>query len=281
MKKQFYTVVVYSTLITLTILLNSCLITDVTQSTSVNQGDTFTAVITATDVTADANPHEGIVNVLVPSDWEYASGTYDSEVGVGDLLVDTNSVLIYGDIDTVIAPPANMKWVKLITDAAYANDANVNHEATVNFTVGALSGTFEIGYMITKNSNDLLDALNTSDEDSDAAWADTSMGYVVEVNGGATAITDSELPSDYSLEQNYPNPFNPTTNISFNLTKAENVKLTVFNALGDEVAVVANNVFAAGRNTVTFNAAKLSSGIYYYRIETESFVQARKMVLLK
>lgn len=280
MKKQFYTITVYSTLFALTVLLNSCLITEVTQSTSVNQGDTFTAVITATDITADANPHEGIVTVMVPSDWEFLSGSYDSEVGTGDLLFDTSSAYVYGNIDTVVVPPANMKWVKLITDAAYANDANVTHEATVNFTVGSLSGNFEIGYMITKNSADLLGSLNMTDEDSDAAWADTSMGHVVEVNG-STGLNDFVISNEYSLEQNYPNPFNPTTNISFNLTKSEKVKLTVYNTLGNEVAVVANNVFAAGRNTVTFNASSLSSGVYFYKIETGSFVQTRKMVLMK
>ena len=280
MKKQLYTILVYSILFISPFLLSGCLITDVAQSTSVNQGDTFTAVITASDVTADANPNVGAVAVLVPEDWEFASGTYDSEAGVGNLIIDTNTVAVYGDLEGKLPPPVNMKWVRLLSDAAYTNEANVNHEATVNFTVGSLSGTFEIGYMITKNAGGLLDALNETDEDSDAAWADTSMGYIVEVNS-STGVDDVIIPTDYSLEQNYPNPFNPTTNISFTLLKAENVKLTVYNTLGDEVAVIADNSFSAGRNTVTFNAASLSSGVYIYKIETSSFIQARKMILMK
>jgi hypothetical protein len=85
----------------------------------------------------------------------------------------------------------------------------------------------------------------------------------------------------YQLDQNYPNPFNPTTKIRFSIPQAGNVKLTVFNILGQEVKTLVNEEMAAGVHSIDFGASNLSSGIYIYRIETGSFVQTRKMTLMK
>lgn len=89
------------------------------------------------------------------------------------------------------------------------------------------------------------------------------------------------LPVRYELGQNYPNPFNPATNISFSLPFAGKVSLTVYNAAGEQVAVLTNKYYSAGTYSVPFNASGLSSGIYYYRIISGDFVQTRKMVVLK
>ena len=89
------------------------------------------------------------------------------------------------------------------------------------------------------------------------------------------------LPQEYKLEQNYPNPFNPSTTISFSIPAASRVKLTLFDALGREVTQITNKDFSAGNHSINFNAAKLTSGIYFYRIEAGSFVQSKKMILLK
>ncbi len=85
----------------------------------------------------------------------------------------------------------------------------------------------------------------------------------------------------YRLEQNYPNPFNPTTNISYVLPKAENVSLKIYDVLGREVATLVNEVKAAGAYTVPFNASNLSSGVYFYKLQAGSFVQTKKMMLVK
>ena len=81
--------------------------------------------------------------------------------------------------------------------------------------------------------------------------------------------------------QNYPNPFNPSTRIKFALPESGNVKLEVFNVLGERVATVVNDVLSAGYHEVTLNAESFSSGIYMYRITTGSYSQIKKMVLLK
>lgn len=88
-------------------------------------------------------------------------------------------------------------------------------------------------------------------------------------------------PTEFSLEQNYPNPFNPETKINFTIPVSGNVKLSVYNLLGQEVATLVNGFKQAGSHTVNFEAKGLQSGMYFYKLETTSFTQTRKMTLLK
>ena len=98
-----------------------------------------------------------------------------------------------------------------------------------------------------------------------------------------TTSTESmdNTPSSFSLEQNYPNPFNPETTIKFALPQSANVELAVYNALGQQVAVLVNEVKSAGTYSVRFDASALSSGMYFYKMQSGSFVQVNKMVLIK
>lgn len=89
------------------------------------------------------------------------------------------------------------------------------------------------------------------------------------------------LPGAFALEQNFPNPFNPATDIRFALPVASDVRLTVFNVLGQETAVLAEGLHTAGIHTVTFDASLLPAGVYFYRLEAGSFSDIRKMLLLK
>jgi hypothetical protein len=89
------------------------------------------------------------------------------------------------------------------------------------------------------------------------------------------------IPNKFGLSQNYPNPFNPGTTIRFSIPEAGNVKLNVFNSLGEEVANLADEFREAGIYNINFDAKNLSSGMYIYRIEAGNFVQTRKMTLLK
>ena len=86
---------------------------------------------------------------------------------------------------------------------------------------------------------------------------------------------------EYYLQQNYPNPFNPSTKINFGLETPGNVEITVYNILGNKVATLLNGYKTAGNHSVTFDASKFSSGVYFYRIVTNNFVQTRKMILEK
>lgn len=98
-------------------------------------------------------------------------------------------------------------------------------------------------------------------------------------------MTDVEngnvIPEVYSLRQNYPNPFNPTTKIVYELPQASKVRLSVFSLLGQEVAVLVNEFKAAGKHSVNFNAANMTSGMYIYRLETPDYISVKKMTLVK
>ena len=105
--------------------------------------------------------------------------------------------------------------------------------------------------------------------------------------GVVTSLTNVEansehLPIQFNLQQNYPNPFNPQTTISYSLPKTCSVTLKVYDLLGREVAVlIQNENKSAGTYSVTFDALKLSSGIYFYTLYSENFRATKKMLLIK
>jgi hypothetical protein len=98
---------------------------------------------------------------------------------------------------------------------------------------------------------------------------------------GTSEMPDGSLPGEFALEQNFPNPFNPTTDIRFALPMASLARLTVYNVIGQEIAVLAEGMHSAGVHTVTFDASQLPAGVYFYRLEAGSFSDIRKMLLLK
>ena len=89
------------------------------------------------------------------------------------------------------------------------------------------------------------------------------------------------IPSEFTLDQNYPNPFNPATKISYGLPKESFVSIKIFDILGKEVMKLVNENKQAGYHQVDFNASNFASGMYFYKIEAGSFVQTRRMMLLK
>jgi len=97
-----------------------------------------------------------------------------------------------------------------------------------------------------------------------------------------TVVADKQpLPTSFSLDQNYPNPFNPSTKISYQLPQSGFVTLKVYNAIGKEVATLVNEEKSAGRYEINFDAAGLTSGVYFYKITTNNFTQTNKMLLIK
>jgi len=105
------------------------------------------------------------------------------------------------------------------------------------------------------------------------AFKPTNAYHIVKVN--------EILPETFTLSQNYPNPFNPTTRIDYSLPAAGNVKLEVFNILGEKVATIKDEFLHSGTYTETFNGARLSSGVYIYTISFGDKFVSRKMLLLK
>jgi hypothetical protein len=88
-------------------------------------------------------------------------------------------------------------------------------------------------------------------------------------------------PITFFLDQNFPNPFNPLTTISFGIADKSNVVLTVFDVIGTEITTLVNEEKEAGKYKVSFDAKTLPSGIYFYTLKTNQFIQTRKMILLR
>lgn len=112
----------------------------------------------------------------------------------------------------------------------------------------------------------------------------------IDLDGSSTysQIINVEIgvPVSFEVMQNYPNPFNPETNVSFNLPATANVTITIYNLLGQTVEIIANKIFDAGRHNVKFNAASLTSGIYFYEVQVKGIDgslnnSVKKMTLIK
>jgi hypothetical protein len=104
-----------------------------------------------------------------------------------------------------------------------------------------------------------------------------------EFNSTSVSLSNSVdgIPESFELQQNYPNPFNPSTQISYSLPNAGNVTLEVYNVLGQKVMTLVDGQMDAGVHIVEFDGSNLASGMYFYRIDTESFSETKKMVMLK
>ncbi len=99
---------------------------------------------------------------------------------------------------------------------------------------------------------------------------------------GITGVGNNGFaPKEFALFQNYPNPFNPNTTIKFSLPAKINLTLSVYNIIGQKIADLFKGELDEGYHDVTFNASGLSSGVYFYKIESENFNSIKKMILMK
>ncbi|NOS86393.1 MAG: T9SS type A sorting domain-containing protein [Ignavibacteria bacterium] len=116
-------------------------------------------------------------------------------------------------------------------------------------------------------------------------WAAGANGVLIKtINGGAVVglqIISTNVPYNYSLSSNYPNPFNPQTKIKFAVPKASIVKLIIYDMRGSEVATLVNEELKPGTYEADWDGSNFSSGVYFYKIITDDFVETKKMVLMK
>jgi Secretion system C-terminal sorting domain len=124
----------------------------------------------------------------------------------------------------------------------------------------------------------------------DGNWKHLNADYGLNYNWNIRAVimppvTDVNVNlqkiQSFNLAQNYPNPFNPTTNITYNIPKSGNVTLSVYNMLGQQVALLINGIVTEGSHTTTFNASQLPSGVYFYKLQQGNNATVKKMLLLK
>ncbi len=113
-------------------------------------------------------------------------------------------------------------------------------------------------------------------------WSDPSLFGTAVLSGGTVGVEEEPgVATEYMLAQNYPNPFNPATKISYAIPQSGFVNLTIYDAIGREVAVLVNKSQSAGNYTVNFNATNLNSGVYFYKLKTGNNIIVKKMMLLK
>ncbi len=151
------------------------------------------------------------------------------------------------------------------------------------------------GFEVYRNGNKIafVDGNGTTTEKQDYSFTDKALqsgiyNYrlnQIDFDGRQRVVGELtvslELPGNYSIEQNYPNPFNPSTKIKYSIPVSGFVTLKVFDELGKEVAALVNEVKPAGTYEAEFNAANLSSGIYYYRMQSQNKMFVKKMILLR
>jgi hypothetical protein len=204
-----------------------------------------------------------------------------------------------GDTRLDTLPSAEYFWAEKFPDFGYVIEGRITWEdlastADPDDDVFVPKNGYRIPIDFTINDNDGTTAgPNNSPREGMMTWSpyndDTSWQspqywlYTWVGNSWITGINDvpGALPLTFELKQNYPNPFNPSTTISYHLAKQSKVQLDVFNTLGQKVQTIVNEKQAAGFYNVQFEARNLASGIYFYRIQAESFVKVHKMVLMK
>ena len=157
-------------------------------------------------------------------------------------------------------------------------------EDGIELIAGREGGRIKVGILDMEGAHaidageNLLFTIDGEWEIVSALAADRSFNTIVPTIG---AKAETVVPTTFALDQNYPNPFNPTTDISFSLPKASEVTLDIYNTLGQRVETLVSDHLEAGQHTVTWDASRVSSGIYFYRLTTGAFAETKKMVLLK
>ncbi len=234
------------------------------------------------------------LNILIPS---LGSAPRDSIVvnipntfGVVDVNVRLDTIVhtYDGDLSIVLSHLAGSSTLAGQVGAGGDNFINtiLNDSATtpIGSGVAPFTGSFQPtsplssfnGLAVNGSWVLAIDDLASGDSGVLKAWC-LVLRYQTIVGG----IQTIEIPNYYSLAQNYPNPFNPTTSIKFSVPTPEMVTLKVYDVLGKEVAVLVNEMKQPGFHTVDFDASRLASGIYFYRIDAGQFSSVKRMVLVK
>ena len=184
-------------------------------------------------------------------------------------------------------------------NASCAGNSSYHHDHVVKGIINGAAGTpvvisghWMMDEQITKNLSYVLPA---------GVVAENAHINIIVFKNGSSISTDSDvqqaltfpmltptaignngsLVSDYSLSQNYPNPFNPVTNITFSIPRDGNVTMKIYDMLGNEIGTYVDEMKKSGSYTVTFDGANLASGIYYYKLEANGFIDTKKMMLIK
>lgn len=231
----------------------------------------------------------GIFNHFLKEDTSYFKYTF------GEQVIEDSSVifmyelkplipfrfnLIFPD-DTLLSPPHKFIWES--TKSLNLSDT-IKYELTV-FRDSLLQDTFivfsnlsDTSFITSLTNNTYYWRVRAYTSDSTYRTSNQFLKFIVPEPSG---LNHDPSPKEYVLHQNFPNPFNPVTKIDFSLSSNANVKLSVYNVMGELIEVLVNSYLEGGNYNVTFHANNLSSGIYFYKLETGGFILTKKMIILR
>ena len=235
------------------------------------------------------------------SGWGASSGDYDND-GDLDLYVTINTITAGGARDALYRNDLSNgnNWINVKCIGSISNKSAIGARVRVKATI--LGNTFwQMREISTQNASTGHNSLRahfgigdaTSIDSLVVEWPSGTIDFgtnilpneFVTVTEGdqITSINENSpaAPGDFVLHQNFPNPFNPATTIRFSLPRKEHVTLKVFDMLGREVATLLEGELSIGEHSVVFDARDLTSGVYFYRLTADQFVQIRKAFLIK
>ena len=179
--------------------------------------------------------------------------------------------------------PGTVQTIKSIVVKIICNDSWVTtifpaERTCINLIPGQIAGT--LAFAVSYDSASFPGYFNLRFSISSDGWSYWEIDTTIIVKP-TDVEEETSLPLAYKLEQNFPNPWNPVTTIGYVIKEKSKAKLTVFNTIGEEVAVLVNEEQDKGYHKVVFDASKLSSGVYFYKLTAGNFISTRKMMLLK
>ncbi|MDZ7265692.1 MAG: DUF4961 domain-containing protein, partial [candidate division KSB1 bacterium] len=267
-------------------LLSACFtILEVDQPTTAKTGETISVYLQVRTEDQEPNPHYGIIGMLIPNDWSVKSVKYSGDIGPDECSFlhpdsadgDPGGQVDYWtkELENRLSSGADMQWVVYQANTPYNYQAGDTAyiDVQIELNVGTTLGKYEIGYFVTNAALDFTEP---------EYYSFRLENPITVIQGTGVKSSSAEVPgNDYQLSQNYPNPFNPLTTIQYDLPKAGLTTLKLYNLLGEEVAVLLNEYKAAGSYQLQFDASKLESGVYYYKIKSGDFEATKKLVLVK
>ncbi|MBN8583489.1 MAG: T9SS type A sorting domain-containing protein [Ignavibacteria bacterium] len=192
-------------------------------------------------------------------------------------------------IFTLIADlPGSLGFLEIVNDVIYSTGFDVHKifRTTLSGDTMTVAGTGAAGQI---NGPALSSTFNRPNGIVKSITGDTlyisdyntrSLRVLTGVTLGIINVNSIE-PENFSLSQNYPNPFNPVTNIEFDVPKSSIVKLSVYDVQGKLIETIVNSELSAGTYKADWNASNFSSGVYFYKLESDGFIQTKRMILVK